>query len=402
MDISSNQQPTSDKKAWFAVLSLTFAAFVFNTTEFVPVGILPDIADTFSMDVAHTGLLITGYAWCVTILSLPLTVWTAKIERKKLLVGVFLLFILSHILSGLAWNFGVLMFSRVMIAVAHSIFWAITAPLAVRLAPHGKKAKALSLLVAGTTLATVFGVPIGTIVGQHVGWRVTFMCIAVIAALVLCLLVHLLPKLPSSHAGSFSALPSLLKRPALIQAYILIAITVTAHFTAYTYVTPFMTQVGGFTEDFVVVLLLVLGAAGILGSFLFAKFQDKYPKELVAGAIGGILISLLLLQVASLNQNTAIALCLLWGASIIMTGLIIQSKVLEVASDASDVANSMFSGIYNIGIGGGALIGSKVLLYIGTGAVGYVGACFAAISLALFLFVSVKYWDVKKQVNYDA
>lgn len=389
------QQSASDKKAWLAVLSLTFAAFVFNTTEFVPVGILPDIAQSFSMDVAHTGLLITGYAWCVTLMSLPLTVWTAKIERKKLLIVIFLIFIVSHILSGLAWNFTVLMISRIGIAFAHSIFWAITAPLAVRLAPIGKKAKALSLLVTGTTLATVFGVPIGTIVGQHVGWRVTFMCIAVVAALVLSLLVHLLPKLPSSHAGSFSALPSLMKRPALIHAYFLIAITVIAHFTAYTYITPFMTQVGGFDENQVVMFLLILGAAGIFGSVLFAKCLDKYPKALVVGPIAAMMICLLLLQVAALNEYTAIAVCIVWGATIIMVGLILQNKVLEVASDASDVANAMYSGIYNIGIGGGALIGSKVLLHAGTEYVGYVGACFAAVSLALFCFFSVKYWQVK-------
>lgn len=396
MDNSPEQQPTSDKKAWLAVLSLTFAAFVFNTTEFVPVGILPDIAQTFSMDVAHTGLLITGYAWCVTVMSLPLTVWTAKIERKKLLIGIFLLFICSHILSGLAWNFATLMVSRVGIAFAHSIFWAITAPLAVRLAPIGKKAKALSLLVTGTTLATVFGVPIGTIIGQHVGWRVTFMIIAVVAALVLCLLVNLLPKLPSSHAGSFNALPSLMKRPALINAYFLIAIAVIAHFTAYTYITPFMTQIGGFDENQVVMFLLILGAAGIFGSILFTKCIDKFPKSLVVGSIGAMLICLLLLQVAVLNEYTAMMVCIVWGATIIMIGLTLQNKVLEVASDASDVANAMYSGIYNIGIGGGALIGSKVLLHMGTGYVGYVGACFAAIALLIFCFISVKCWDVKK------
>lgn len=386
----------SSKASWLAIISLTCAAFIFNTTEFVPVGILPDIANSFSMDVAHTGLLITGYAWCVTIMSLPLTIWTAKIERKKLLIMIFLLFVVGHILAGVAWNFATLMFARVVIAFSHSIFWAITAPLAVRLAPIGKKARALSMIVAGTSIATVFGVPIGTIIGQHVGWRVTFLCIAVVAALVLCLLANLLPKLPSSHAGSFNMLPSLLKRPALIQAYLLIAIIIIGHFTAYTYITPFLTQVGGFPDSFVVVCLLIIGVAGIIGSMIYAKLLDKYPKGILIGAIGGMLISLLLLHVAILHEYAMMLVSVIWGMSIIMVGLIIQTKVLEVASDASDMANSMYSGIYNIGIGGGALIGSKVLIYAGTTYVGYFGALFVAIALALFCFVSVKCWTVQK------
>ena len=148
-------------KAWSAIFCLALAAFIFNTTEFVPVGLLSNIADSFKMSDANTGLLITIYAWAVSLLSLPLAVLTAKFERRKLLIFLFILFIASHILAGMAWDFYSLLAGRIGIACAHAVFWAITTPLAVRLAPNGKKAQAMGFIVAGTSMATVLGVPQG-------------------------------------------------------------------------------------------------------------------------------------------------------------------------------------------------------------------------------------------------
>ena len=388
---------TTDKSptwtAWLPVISLAFAAFIFNTTEFVPVGLLPSIADSFRMDVAHTGLLITGYAWVVSLMSLPLTILTASWERRKLLIALFILFIGSHILAGIAWNFAILMTARIGIACAHAVFWSITIPLAVRMAPYGKKAKALSLMVAGSSLATVLGVPIGTLIGQHTGWRTTFLCIAVIAFIVMAVLWFLLPKLASSNSGSLKSLPSLLKRPALIHAYVLIAILVTGHFTAYTYITPFMSQVGGFSEQFIVLLLLLLGGAGILGSIIFTRYSERYPVSALIAPIGLMLLCLCTLKLFTFSMATTMVLCLLWGIAMTMIGLCLQSKVLSVAPDATDVAISMYSGIFNIGIGGGALVGSKVLIYMQISDVGYMGALFVAAALALSVFISRRYWE---------
>jgi len=379
-------------RIWSSILCLALAAFIFNTTEFVPVGLLPNIAESFSMDVAHAGLLLTIYAWAVSLLSLPLTVLTAKMERRKLLIFLFCLFIGSHILAGFAWSFYSLMVARIGIACAHAVFWAITTPLAVRLAPNGKKAKAMGFIVVGTSMATVLGIPIGTMIGQLVGWRVTFLCIGVIAFCVMASLICLLPAVPSMNTISLKAIPKVLKRPVLLNIYLLTAIIITGHFTAYTYITPFMLNVGGFSEQIVVSLLLAVGFSGMIGSLIFAKYSELHPTAILVMPVILLIICLLSLYVCSFSLITAIVQGMVWGLAITIIGMVMQSKVIDAAPDAADIATSVYSGIYNIGIGGGAFVGSQVLVYLSTHYIGFVGAIFVIIALILFYFLSRKTW----------
>ncbi|WP_409929287.1 sugar transporter [Gilliamella apicola] len=379
-------------RIWSSILCLALAAFIFNTTEFVPVGLLPNIAESFSMDVAHAGLLLTIYAWAVSLLSLPLTVLTAKMERRKLLIFLFCLFIGSHILAGFAWSFYSLMVARIGIACAHAVFWAITTPLAVRLAPNGKKAKAMGFIVVGTSMATVLGIPIGTMIGQLVGWRVTFLCIGVIAFCVMASLIYLLPAVPSMNTISLKAIPEVLKRPVLLNIYLLTAIIITGHFTAYTYITPFMLNVGGFSEQIVVSLLLAVGFSGMIGSLIFAKYSELHPTAILVMPVILLIICLLSLYVCSFSLITAILQGMVWGLAITIIGMVMQSKVIDAAPDAADIATSVYSGIYNIGIGGGAFVGSQVLVYLSTHYIGFVGAIFVIIALILFYFLSRKTW----------
>ncbi|MBM7013826.1 sugar transporter [Enterobacter cloacae] len=383
----------SRRVAWLRVVTLAIAAFIFNTTEFVPVGLLSDIAASFNMETAQAGIMLTIYAWVVALMSLPFMLLTSQMERRKLLIGLFVVFIASHMLSFMAWNFTVLVISRTGIAFAHAVFWSITASLAIRLAPAGKRAQALSLIATGTALAMVLGLPIGRIVGQYFGWRTTFFAIGMGALITLVCLVKLLPKLPSEHSGSLKSLPLLVRRPALMSIYLLTVIVVTAHYTAYSYIEPFVQVVAGFSANFATVLLLILGGAGIIGSVLFGKLGNRHASTLVSGAIGLLLACLLLLMPAAGSESHLAILSLFWGVAIMIIGLGMQVKVLALAPDATDVAMSLFSGIFNLGIGAGALVGNQISLHVSMSAIGYLGAVPALIALIWSVLIFRK-WPV--------
>ncbi|WP_171998357.1 sugar transporter [Cronobacter sp. JZ38] len=384
----------SRKTAWLRVVTLAVAAFIFNTTEFVPVGLLSDIAASFHMESAQAGIMLTIYAWVVALMSLPFMLLTSQVERRKLLIALFVVFVVSHMLSFMAWSFEVLVISRIGIAFAHAIFWSITASLAIRLAPPGKRAQALSLIATGTALASVLGLPIGRIVGQYFGWRTTFFAIGIGALITLACLVKLLPKIPSEHSGSLSSLPALFRRPALLCIYILTAVVVTAHFTAYSYIEPFVQNVAGLSENFATFLLLVLGTAGIIGSVIFGKLGNLHASGLISSAIGVLVICLLLLLPASHSAVNLTILSAFWGIAIMLIGLGMQVKVLALAHDATDVAMSLFSGIFNIGIGAGALVGNQVSLQLSMSSIGYMGAI-PALAAFIWAIVIFRRWPVQ-------
>lgn len=385
--------PVSRKVAWLRVVTLAIAAFIFNTTEFVPVGLLSDIAESFHMQTAQVGIMLTIYAWVVAVMSLPFMLLTSQMERRKLLICLFVLFIASHVLSFLAWNFTVLVISRIGIAFAHAIFWSITASLAIRLAPAGKRAQALSLIATGTALAMVLGLPIGRVVGQYFGWRTIFFAIGMGALITLLCLIKLLPKLPSEHSGSLKSLPLLFRRPALMSLYVLTVVVVTAHYTAYSYIEPFVQNVAGLGANFATVLLLILGGAGIIGSLVFGKLGNRHASSLVSIAIALLVICLLLLLPAANSEAHLAILSIFWGIAIMVIGLGMQVKVLALAPDATDVAMALFSGIFNIGIGAGALVGNQVSLHWSMSAIGYIGAIPACAALVWAVLIFRK-WPV--------
>ncbi|EAB3703196.1 sugar transporter [Salmonella enterica] len=385
--------PVSRKVAWLRVVTLAIAAFIFNTTEFVPVGLLSDIAESFHMQTAQVGIMLTIYAWVVAVMSLPFMLLTSQMERRKLLICLFVLFIASHVLSFLAWNFTVLVISRIGIAFAHAIFWSITASLAIRLAPAGKRAQALSLIATGTALAMVLGLPIGRVVGQYFGWRTTFFAIGMGALITLLCLIKLLPKLPSEHSGSLKSLPLLFRRPALMSLYVLTVVVVTAHYTAYSYIEPFVQNVAGLSANFATVLLLILGGAGIIGSLVFGKLGNRHASSLVSIAIALLVVCLLLLLPAADSEAHLAILSIFWGIAIMVIGLGMQVKVLALAPEATDVAMALFSGIFNIGIGAGALVGNQVSLHWSMSAIGYIGAIPACAALVWAVLIFRK-WPV--------
>ena len=382
---------TALRLAWSRVLTLAVAAFVFNTTGFIPIALLSDIGAGFAMTAAQTGVMLTVYAWVVSLASLPCMLLLTGLERRGLLLALFTLFTASHVLSALAWNFGVLLVSRIGVALAHAVFWAITTALAVRLAPPGKQQQAIGWLSMGTALATVLGLPLGRLIGQWLGWRATFALIAIAATAVMCVVYWLLPRLPSRNAGSAASLPLLVRRPLLLGLYGFTALIIAAHFTAYSYIEPFARQFSHLGEGATTVLLLVFGLSGMVASVLFARLHTRMPTRFLTCAIALLCAALLLLRPLGASPPALFALVFCWGIGIAALGLALMVRVLRLAPDATDVATAIYSGIYNIGIGGGALIGRLVMQHGDLALIGLFGAVLALAGSTLFAWTQWRF-----------
>ena len=381
----------AEKTQFWRVVIMACAAFIFNTTEFVPVALLTDIGQSFDMQSSDVGLMMTVYAWTVMIMSLPAMLATGDMERKGLLLKLFVIFIIGHIISVIAWNYWILLIARMCIAVAHSLFWAITASLVMRVAPKNKKTQAIGMLAIGTSLATILGLPLGRLVGQLVGWRITFAIIAALALVVMVFIMRLLPNLPSKNAGSLSSLPILAKRPLLIGLYATTVIIVSAHFTAYTYIEPFMVQIGELDPNLATIILLVFGVSGITASVIFNRLYRFGPTQFISGAMILLAISLTFMLASASYTATMFTLAFIWGIGISCIGLALQMRVLQLAPDATDVASAIYSGIFNAGIGAGALFGNQIAHHVGLEYIGFSGAALAVIALGIFVFFNFRY-----------
>lgn len=391
----ATESTVSRQSQYMRVFMIGFSAFIFNTTEFVPVGLLSDIARDFSMSTADTGWMLTIYAWIVATMSLPLMMATGRIERKKLLLGTFALFILSHIASAFASSFTTLIVSRAGVAFSHAVFWSITASIAIRVAPSGKKTLALSALATGTSLAMILGVPIGRMIGQFAGWRITFAAIGFVALVIMLLLWRLLPALPSLLQDSGKTLPRLLRNRKLMGLYTFIFLLFTAHYTTYSYIEPFVQDIGMVSKSTTTILLLLFGGAGIVGSMLFSRYGETHNTPL--------LMSQLVLMIActggmlfAVNHTWSLMMTVMfWGTALMVATLAIQVKVLSIDPNASDMIQSMYSGIINLGIGSGALIGSQVIQISSLNNIGFAGMGFAIVALLLMVLLMRKYPELR-------
>lgn len=374
-------------RQYIAVLGITIAAFIFNTSEFMPIGLLSDIASNFQQTEAETGIMITAYAWVVAVLSLPLMLMVTKMELKKLLIATITLFCIGQIVSGSAVNFIMLLAGRICVACAHSIFWSIAAPIAVQLVSKEHRSMALSMVATGTSVAMIFGLPLGRMIGLYLGWRMTFMMIAGTAFLTMVYLFFVFPCLTNQSTFSIDELPNLLKNPVLISIYVLTALTATAYYTGYSYIEPFLSQVAHISDHWITMILTIFGVSGLLGSFLFSTFYDHYRFRFIRFSFTALAIALLLLQTAAVNFYAMIALCILWGIASMSFNITLQSEVMQcVPIRANAVAMSMYSGIFNLGIGSGTWFGGYVTTHYIIGDIGYAGGGIAVIAVIYCLF----------------
>lgn len=378
--------PMSRSRQFLSIFTLGLAAFIFNTTEFVPVGLLSNIAHDFNMSAADAGWMMTVYAWVVAGMSLPMMLMTKNVERKKLLLISFSVFIICHILTVMAPSFSLLLMSRIGIALSHAIFWSITVSIAIRLAPADKKALALSCLASGTSLAMVLGVPLGRIIDDYLGWRATFAVIGVAAFLIGLAIFILFPQLPSLFKGSIKTLPLLYKQNEIKICYAFIFLIFAGHYTTYSYIEPYFKNFLGFETSHITWLLLVFGSAGILGSIIFSKLGDQYATPLLLSQVILITLCILLMPILSLSMMSLYTVLLVWSAGLMMVGPCMQVKLLALDKNAADMLMSLFSGIINLGIGAGALIGGTTIKTVGLDGITWMGG-----SIAFLSFITIYY-----------
>lgn len=380
--------------SWLPLIGLTFAVFVFNTSEFMPIGLLTDIAFDLNISDTRAGLLISVYAWVVALMSLPLMILVSKMELKRLLLGITALFVVSHIISAIADGYYMFMLSRIGVACAHAIFWSIASPLAVRIVPNGRRALGLSTIATGSSVAMVIGLPLGRVIGLYIGWRMTFFCLGVIAASIFVLIAMVFPRLESRGKFSVKKLPILLYNKVLVGVFVMSVLFATAHYTGYSYIEPFLGRIANMPQDVVTATLVFFGASGILGSIAFSKYYMSNRYRFIFVVTFGTALSLILMQVAAFCMFTMILVCIFGGAMATAFNIAFQDNTIRFApKEATSIAMSIFSGIFNLGIGCGAYIGGLVVSNTSVSCIGYAGGfigILASLYCALRLFQNMR------------
>ena len=226
------------------LLCLAFTAFIFNTSEFIPVGLLTDIASSFALTEAQTGMMISIYAWGVMILSVPLMVFASRYDYRRILLGVVGIFLIGQIGSALAPTFALLIAARLIVASAHAVFWSVATPAASQIAGPKYSSLALSMVASGSSVAMVLGMPLGRAIGLALGWRMTFTSVAIASFVALIGLTATVPKMEKGEPFRVRALPQLFRNPALAALYIMTILGATGYYVGYSYIEPFLQQIG--------------------------------------------------------------------------------------------------------------------------------------------------------------
>lgn len=380
-------------KQWLAVAGVAVAAFVFNCSEFMPVGLLTDIGNSFGVSESETGMIVSVYAWFVMIFSVPLMILGTRINFRTLFLSLIAVFLLGQILTAVAVSYWMLMIARLVVACAHCIFWALGAPLSVRLVDEKDRAVALSVFEVGAAAALVVGMPIGRAIGLLVGWRMTFGIVALMATILLVYVFFTLPRVESEVAFKFSQIPSLFKNPGLVSIFVMTALYSWSYYVGYSYIEPFLLQVAHMDKGIVTLALAVFGLAGVTACVCSSKVYPRFRFTVVRGATIGVPLALFLLSVlAQFEQPTLVLLtCIIWGMSGSCVAVVYQGEIINVASGEQEtVAMAFFSAIFNFGIGFGAFLGGKVIDTLGISQVCSVGAVIGVVSICFCSFIAIR------------
>ena len=374
------------KKQWMPLLGMTIAAFIFNTSEFMPIGLLTNIAQTFSITQTQAGAMITIYSWAVMLLSLPLMILASKYNLKKVLLTTLFLFGLGQAISAISMNFAILILGRLVVACAHAIFWSIASVIAVRLVNEDKREFAMSMIVTGTSVAMIAGLPLGRMIGLWIGWRITFLVVGIISIVLLFLQAHYFPSLETTAAFSLNDLPTLLRNKQLITIYGISLLFASAYYTAYSYIEPFLSQVANLSNNTITLVLSLFGVAGIGGSILFSNFYNKNRKRFILVSLFSLTLVLFLLKPSAVSIITLLLMCIVWGTSSTAFNVACQSEtMLATNENTSSVAMSIFSGIFNLGIGLGSFIGGQTINLLNIQSIGFVAGIIGVVSVIFYI-----------------
>ena len=372
-----------------ALLALTLSAFAIGTTEFVIVGLIPTVAADLGVGLPSAGLLVSLYALGVALGAPVLTALTARLPRKHLLLGLMALFTLGNLLAWQAPGYASLVAARMLTGVAHGVFFSIASTIATGLVPREKAAAAIATMFTGLTVALVTGVPLGTFIGQHFGWREAFLAVAGLGAIAFVgSLVFVPRRLPHAAPASLAAQARVLAEPRLLLVYAMTAVGYGGSFIPFTFLAPILTDVAGLPSGVVGWVMLLYGVSVAAGNLWGGRLADRRGPIPALRIIFALLAAvLLLLQLAAPHPWLVMAVVLLWGAVAFgnVPGLqvYVVRQAQQVAPGAVDVASALNIAAFNLGIATAAWLGGEIVARAGLMHTPWIGAIVVLFSLAL-------------------
>jgi predicted MFS family arabinose efflux permease len=375
-----------------ALWALTISAFAIGTTEFVIVGLLPTVASDMAISIPSAGLLVSLYAIGVAIGAPVLTALTARIPRKQLLVSLMALFIVGNGLASVAPGFATLVFARIITGFAHGVFFSIGSTIAAALVPAEKRASAISIMFAGLTVAIVTGVPLGTFIGQHFGWRATFIGVSLLGVIGLVASTILVPaNLRNEATTSLKSLLKVVSNKRLLLAFLMTALGYGGTFVAFTYLSPILEQVTGLSQSLVSVILLLYGIAIAIGNLIGGKVSNRNPLKALLWMFALQAVVLLIFTYTAHYVVAGVLTLFVMGALSFANVPGLQLFVVQTAEKhlpgTEDVASAFNIAAFNLGIAIGAYVGGlTVVSPLGIGATPWVGALFVLLAILVTLF----------------
>jgi predicted MFS family arabinose efflux permease len=375
---------------WVGLIVLAGAVFLSVTSETMPTGLLPDMSASLNVSEPAVGLLVTIFAFTVVATSTPLTALTRRLPRHGMIVGILLLLAISNALTAIAPSYGFVVGSRILGGIAHGLFWAVVGAYSGHLVPKEQIGRAVAITLGGGTLAFVFGVPLATIGGHIFGWRLAFAILAGLMVIGAALVWRFLPAVERDEPAPKREAGEKRRRDATVVPVILVsviaAVLIVGHYTLYTYIAPFMIQVLGVNPGDVGELLFVYGLAGGVGLVISGSVLGRKPHLGLVLAIIVAGVAVMALTVVAAVPAAAIAALVLWGIAFGTIPPLMQTRLLHTASASfRDTASALYTTAFNVGIGGGALLGAIVYGSLGITGLPWFYAAILAVTLVLVL-----------------